>query len=56
MNVFILQCCVFFFCVCTYTRTCRNNASIQIMGVVFDSKMNLVGTLGRSFFEFPKEN
>ncbi|KAF0764318.1 Uncharacterized protein FWK35_00007005 [Aphis craccivora] len=36
-----------------YTRTCRNNASISLtLGVVSDSKMNLVGALGRSFFEF----
>ncbi|KAF0763732.1 Uncharacterized protein FWK35_00026802 [Aphis craccivora] len=25
----------------------------QTLGVVSDSKMNLVGALGRSFFEFP---
>ncbi|KAF0760912.1 Uncharacterized protein FWK35_00009787 [Aphis craccivora] len=25
----------------------------QTMGVVSDSEMNLVGALGRSFFEFP---
>ncbi|KAF0758039.1 Uncharacterized protein FWK35_00008280 [Aphis craccivora] len=43
--------CVFFF---VYTRTCRNNASISNFGVVSYSKMNLVGALGRSFFEFPK--
>ncbi|KAF0769036.1 Uncharacterized protein FWK35_00011602, partial [Aphis craccivora] len=29
MNVLILQCCVFFFCVSVYTRTCRNNARIS---------------------------
>ncbi|KAF0745932.1 Uncharacterized protein FWK35_00032888 [Aphis craccivora] len=26
---------------------------LQTLGVVSDSKMNLVGALGRSFFEFP---
>ncbi|KAF0747312.1 Uncharacterized protein FWK35_00034881 [Aphis craccivora] len=52
MNVLILQCCVFFF-LSVYTRKCRNNASIQTLKVVSNSKMNLVGTLGRSFFEFP---
>ncbi|KAF0765268.1 Uncharacterized protein FWK35_00037028 [Aphis craccivora] len=61
MNVLILQCCVFFiylfffiffFCVCVH-----ENVSImlqfQTMGVVSDSKMNLVGALERSFFKFP---
>ncbi|KAF0763381.1 hypothetical protein FWK35_00031499, partial [Aphis craccivora] len=32
MNVLILQCCVFFFCVSVYTRTCRNNARISNFG------------------------
>ncbi|KAF0772920.1 hypothetical protein FWK35_00002195, partial [Aphis craccivora] len=27
----------------------------QTLGVVSDSKMNVVGTLGRSFFESPKK-
>ncbi|KAF0762652.1 Uncharacterized protein FWK35_00025399 [Aphis craccivora] len=46
--------CVFiYFFVSVYTRTCRNNVSISNFGVVFDRKMNLVGALGRSFFEFP---
>ncbi|KAF0706225.1 Uncharacterized protein FWK35_00022160 [Aphis craccivora] len=44
--------CVFFF-VCLYTRKCRNNASISNFGGGFNSKTNLVGALGRSFFEFP---
>ncbi|KAF0770225.1 Uncharacterized protein FWK35_00003604 [Aphis craccivora] len=46
--------CVFFFFVSVYTRQCRNNASISNLGVVSCSKMNLVGALNRSFFEFPK--
>ncbi|KAF0757090.1 Uncharacterized protein FWK35_00023516 [Aphis craccivora] len=55
MNVLILQCCVFFFFVSVFTRTCGNNASISNFGgVVSDSKMNLIDTLGRSPFEFPK--
>ncbi|KAF0766373.1 Uncharacterized protein FWK35_00011996 [Aphis craccivora] len=37
-----------------FTITCRNNASISNFGGgVSDSKINLVGALGRSFFEFP---
>ncbi|KAF0759633.1 hypothetical protein FWK35_00018594 [Aphis craccivora] len=32
MNALILQCCVFFFFVSVYTRTCRNNASISNFG------------------------
>ncbi|KAF0751531.1 Uncharacterized protein FWK35_00019958 [Aphis craccivora] len=55
MNVLILQCCVFFFYyfVAVYTRTCRNNASISNFegGFLSDRKMNLVGALGRLFFE-----
>ncbi|KAF0769761.1 Uncharacterized protein FWK35_00013327 [Aphis craccivora] len=46
--------CMFFFCVCVH-ETCRNNASISnTLGVVSDIKMNLVGTLRRSFLKFPK--
>ncbi|KAF0703365.1 Uncharacterized protein FWK35_00030443, partial [Aphis craccivora] len=52
MNVLILQCCVFFFFVSVYTRTCRNNASISNFGVVSNRKTNLVNRLRRSFFEF----
>ncbi|KAF0699214.1 Uncharacterized protein FWK35_00033888 [Aphis craccivora] len=52
MNVLILQCCVFFF-VCVYTRRCRNNASIFNFSSFSGSKVNLVGALGRSFFEIP---
>ncbi|KAF0764415.1 Uncharacterized protein FWK35_00003812, partial [Aphis craccivora] len=32
MNVLILQCCVVFFFVSVYTRTCRNNARISNFG------------------------
>ncbi|KAF0703557.1 Uncharacterized protein FWK35_00038623 [Aphis craccivora] len=49
MNVLILQCCVFFFCVSVYTRTCRNNTSIFNFSSFSDSKVNLVG----HFLEFP---
>ncbi|KAF0766598.1 Uncharacterized protein FWK35_00022634, partial [Aphis craccivora] len=55
MNVlFILQCCVFFFffCVCTRERI-EIMLQFQTLGMVSDSKMNLVGALGRSSFEFP---
>ncbi|KAF0730702.1 Uncharacterized protein FWK35_00033251 [Aphis craccivora] len=53
MNVlFYNVVCVFFFFVSVYTRTCRNNASISNYGGSSCSKMNLVGALGRSFFEF----
>ncbi|KAF0702121.1 hypothetical protein FWK35_00031852, partial [Aphis craccivora] len=44
MNVLILQCCVFFFFVSVYTRTCRNNASISNFGVVSNRKTNLFST------------
>ncbi|KAF0762861.1 hypothetical protein FWK35_00035484 [Aphis craccivora] len=56
MNVLILQCCVFFFffffCLCT-RESVEIILQFQTMGVVSCSKMNLVGALGRSFFEFP---
>ncbi|KAF0753174.1 Uncharacterized protein FWK35_00020166, partial [Aphis craccivora] len=50
MNVLILQCCVFF-CLCTRERV---EIVLQTLGLVSDSKMNLVGALGRSFFEIAK--
>ncbi|KAF0769020.1 Uncharacterized protein FWK35_00004182, partial [Aphis craccivora] len=47
--------CFFFVCLCI-----RENVEImlqfQTLGVVSDSKMNLVGALGRSFFEFPNNS
>ncbi|KAF0686485.1 Uncharacterized protein FWK35_00036421, partial [Aphis craccivora] len=49
MNVLILECCVL--CLCT-RESVEIMLQFQIMGVVSDSKMNLVGALGRSFFEF----
>ncbi|KAF0746570.1 hypothetical protein FWK35_00026379, partial [Aphis craccivora] len=57
MTVLILQCCVFFFlCLCLSLCT-RERVEImlqfQTLGVVSDRKMNLVGALRRSFFEFP---
>ncbi|KAF0755926.1 Uncharacterized protein FWK35_00016775 [Aphis craccivora] len=54
MNVLILQCCVFFFVLFLCTRE-RIKIMLQFhtLGVVSDNKMNLVGALGRSFFEFP---
>ncbi|KAF0756727.1 Uncharacterized protein FWK35_00018730 [Aphis craccivora] len=51
MNVLILLCCVFFLCLCTRKRV-EIMFQFQTLGVVSDSKMNLVGALGRSFFEF----
>ncbi|KAF0703390.1 Uncharacterized protein FWK35_00029620, partial [Aphis craccivora] len=45
--------CVFFFFVCEFTRTCRNNASIFNFSSFSGLKVNLVGLLGRSFLEFP---
>ncbi|KAF0746232.1 Uncharacterized protein FWK35_00031401 [Aphis craccivora] len=45
--------CVIFFCVSVYTKTCRNNALIFNFSSFSDSKVILVGALGRSFFEFP---
>ncbi|KAF0749852.1 Uncharacterized protein FWK35_00028313, partial [Aphis craccivora] len=54
MSVLILQCCVFFFFLCLCTReSVEIMLQFQTMGVVSDRKMNLVGALGRSFFEFP---
>ncbi|KAF0747985.1 hypothetical protein FWK35_00035396 [Aphis craccivora] len=53
MNVLILQCCVFFFCLCTRERV-EIMLQFQFLGVISDSKMNLVGALGRSVFEIPK--
>ncbi|KAF0762824.1 hypothetical protein FWK35_00007493, partial [Aphis craccivora] len=48
--------CVFFFCVCLCTReSVEIMLQFQTMGVVSCSKMNLVGALARSFFEFPKK-
>ncbi|KAF0759575.1 Uncharacterized protein FWK35_00036229 [Aphis craccivora] len=58
MNVLILQCCVFFFfyffflCLCT-RESVEIMLQFQTMGVVSCIKMNLVGALRRSFFEFP---
>ncbi|KAF0733950.1 hypothetical protein FWK35_00015653, partial [Aphis craccivora] len=44
----------FFFCVCVGTReSVEIMLQFQTMGVVSCSKMNLVGALGKSFFEFP---
>ncbi|KAF0768478.1 Uncharacterized protein FWK35_00005814 [Aphis craccivora] len=54
MNVLILQCCVCFFFLFLCTRECVEiMLQFQIMRVVSNSKMNLVGALSRSFFEFP---
>ncbi|KAF0749627.1 Uncharacterized protein FWK35_00024400, partial [Aphis craccivora] len=44
--------CVFFLCLCTRERV-EIMLQFQTMGVVSCRKMNLVGALGRSFFEFP---
>ncbi|KAF0769194.1 Uncharacterized protein FWK35_00010560 [Aphis craccivora] len=46
--------CVFFLCLCTRERV-EIMLLFQTLGVVSDSKMNLVGALGciGSFFEFP---
>ncbi|KAF0757145.1 Uncharacterized protein FWK35_00013362 [Aphis craccivora] len=43
---------VFFLCLCTRERV-EIMLQFQTLGVVSDSKLNLVGALGRSFFEFP---
>ncbi|KAF0736122.1 Uncharacterized protein FWK35_00033460 [Aphis craccivora] len=43
--------CVFF-CVCT-RESVEIMLQFQTMGVVSDRKLNLVGALERSFFEFP---
>ncbi|KAF0773090.1 Uncharacterized protein FWK35_00009416 [Aphis craccivora] len=50
--VFFLFIYLFFF-LCLYTRTCRNNASIFNFSSFSGSKMNLIGVLGRLFFEIP---
>ncbi|KAF0763230.1 Uncharacterized protein FWK35_00013920, partial [Aphis craccivora] len=43
-----------FFLVCLYTRErVEITLQFQTLGVVSDSKINLVGALGRSFFEMP---
>ncbi|KAF0754859.1 Uncharacterized protein FWK35_00027022, partial [Aphis craccivora] len=44
--------CVFFLCLCTQEHV-EIMLQFQTLGVVFDSKMNLVGAIARSFFEFP---
>ncbi|KAF0758456.1 Uncharacterized protein FWK35_00016390 [Aphis craccivora] len=45
--------CVFFFFVCLCTReSVEIMLQFQTLGVVSDSKMNLVGALGKPFFEF----
>ncbi|KAF0752767.1 Uncharacterized protein FWK35_00008874 [Aphis craccivora] len=51
---FTMLCCVFFFflCLCTQERV-EIMLQFKTLGVVSDSKMNLVGAFGRSFFEFP---
>ncbi|KAF0725148.1 hypothetical protein FWK35_00033673 [Aphis craccivora] len=43
--------CVFF-CLCTRERV-EIMLKFQTIGVVSDGKMNLVGALGRLFFEIP---
>ncbi|KAF0701574.1 Uncharacterized protein FWK35_00035614 [Aphis craccivora] len=46
--------CIFFFFLCLCTReSVKIMLQFQTMGVVSCSKMNLVGALGSSFFEFP---
>ncbi|KAF0731369.1 Uncharacterized protein FWK35_00037547 [Aphis craccivora] len=42
----------FFLCLCT-RESVEIMLQFQTLGVVSDSKMNLVGALRRSFFEFP---
>ncbi|KAF0749778.1 Uncharacterized protein FWK35_00018464 [Aphis craccivora] len=44
--------CVFFLCLCT-RESVKIMLQFQTLGVVSDSKMDLVGALGRLFFEFP---
>ncbi|KAF0771826.1 Uncharacterized protein FWK35_00001119 [Aphis craccivora] len=44
--------CVFLLCLCTRERV-EIMLQFQTLGVVSDSKMNLVGALRRSFFKFP---
>ncbi|KAF0749895.1 hypothetical protein FWK35_00025865 [Aphis craccivora] len=46
-----MLCIFFFFCLCT-RESVEIMLQFQTLGVVSDSKMNLVGSLGRSFFEF----
>ncbi|KAF0763069.1 Uncharacterized protein FWK35_00010827 [Aphis craccivora] len=43
--------CVFF-CVCVYEKVVEIMLQIETLGLVSDSKMNLVGALRGSFFEF----
>ncbi|KAF0773278.1 Uncharacterized protein FWK35_00018753 [Aphis craccivora] len=50
---FTMLCVFFFFFESVYTRTCRNNASIFNFSSFSGLKVNLVGALGRSFFEIP---
>ncbi|KAF0763617.1 hypothetical protein FWK35_00017064 [Aphis craccivora] len=47
--------CVFFLCLCTRERV-EIMLQLQTLGVVFDSKMNLVGALGGHFLNFQKKN
>ncbi|KAF0765877.1 Uncharacterized protein FWK35_00010761 [Aphis craccivora] len=51
MNVLILQCCVFFLCQCT-RKIVEIMLQFQTLGLVSERKLNPVGALGRSFFEF----
>ncbi|KAF0751236.1 hypothetical protein FWK35_00028655, partial [Aphis craccivora] len=45
--------CVCFFFLCVYTReSVEIMLQFQTLGVVSNSKMNLVDAMGRSFFEF----
>ncbi|KAF0759805.1 Uncharacterized protein FWK35_00038423 [Aphis craccivora] len=46
------MCVCVFFCLCT-RESVEIMLQFQTLGVVSDSKMNLVGAFGRSFFEFP---
>ncbi|KAF0761948.1 hypothetical protein FWK35_00019289, partial [Aphis craccivora] len=46
--------CVIFFFVCLCTReSVEIMLQFQTLGVVSDTKINLVDALGRSFFKFP---
>ncbi|KAF0769732.1 Uncharacterized protein FWK35_00023676 [Aphis craccivora] len=46
--------CFFFLCLCLCTRErVEIILQFQTLGEVSDSKINLVGALGWSFFEFP---
>ncbi|KAF0762175.1 Uncharacterized protein FWK35_00022156 [Aphis craccivora] len=45
--------CVFFLYVCVHENVSKKMLQFQTLGVVSDSKMNLVGALRRSFFVFP---